>query len=204
MSEDLDRARYELLRDALLAFVARHPNAAVERFKQGLANWGSDWCGGTAVHHRAAGFLVPALASATKATRDLAELFTEERAGLKWEQTYTVADTAVSEALVNNYGFVELIGKQGPFLSNHVRAGVGVWGPNVHYPAHRHQAEEVYMPLAGSAFFEFDHGPQQLQRAGDVVYVPSLTVHGFRTGDEPFVALYIWQAGDLREKSTFV
>ena len=39
--------------------------------------------------------------------------------------------------------------------------------------------------------------------AGDVVHVPSLTVHGFETGDDPLVVLYLWQGGDLRAKSRF-
>ena len=58
----------------------------------------------------------------------------------------------------------------------------------------------------GQAFDPLGRGEAASARsctAGDVVYVPSLQTHGFRTKTEPLVVLYIWQAGDLREKSDF-
>ncbi|MGI9409216.1 MAG: dimethylsulfonioproprionate lyase family protein [Hyphomicrobiaceae bacterium] len=204
MSKALDRRTYERLRDAMLTFVADHPHTAVEPFKESTANWGHKWCAGNSFHLRAAEYLTSALSSTTEQTRALTALFERERAGLKWERTYTEADPAVSADLIERYGFVEFIGEEGPFVSDRVRAGVGAWGPYVHYPAHRHQAEEIYILLAGSAYFQFNAGPARLQRAGDAVYVPSMLTHGFRTGADPLVVLYVWQAGDLREKSTFV
>ena len=204
MSKALDRGTYEELRNAMLAFVADHPHAAVEPFKESVASWGHEWCAGSSVHLKAAEFLAPALSSTTEQTRGLMALLQRERAGLKWERTYTKADTAVSANLIEHYGFVEVIGKEGPFVSDRVRAGIGVWGPRVHYPAHRHQAEEIYILLAGSAHFYLDAGPARLYRAGDAVYIPSLLTHGFRTGANPLIVLYVWQAGDLREKSRFV
>ena len=44
---------------------------------------------------------------------------------------------------------------------------------------------------------EFNH------QRGDAVFVASNTAHGFRCGDEGFVACYLWQSGDLRQASTF-
>ena len=131
-------------------------------------------------------------------------LFERAKDRLKWEQSYTKADAVVGVAMLAGYGFVEVIGKHGPFRSDRVRSGIGVWGPGITYPAHCHRAEEVYVPLAGSACFEVDGRAPQVGRAGDAVDVPSMRVHGFRTTDEPLVVLYIWQAGDLREKSTFL
>lgn len=53
--------------------------------------------------------------------------------------------------MLSGYGFAEVIGERGPFVSKRVRSGIGVWGPNIDHPAHHHMAEEVYVPLAGSA-----------------------------------------------------
>ncbi len=106
--------------------------------------------------------------------------------------------------MLAGYGFAETIGKQGPFISTRVRAGIGIWGPDIDYPAHRHEAEEVYVLLAGSARFQRGQDPSERKSAGDVVHIPSMTAHGFRCGTEPLALFYIWQAGDLREKSTFV
>ena len=57
--------------------------------------------------------------------------------------------------------------------------------------------------LAGSAEFMLDGGSYEQRRAGDVVYVSSMRRHGFRTTALPLTVFYIWQAGDLREKSSF-
>ncbi len=127
----------------------------------------------------------------------------QHNAQLRWEQGYTKSDELVGDDMLAGYGFAEIIGKYGPFISATVRAGMGIWGPHVTYPSHRHHAEEVYVVLAGSAEFQLDRGNCEEKAAGDVVYIPSMLVHGFRTIHLPLIVFYIWQGGDLREKSTF-
>lgn len=200
----LERTIYAPLKDAILAFVAGHAHPAIAPFKAAMAACGDEWCGGTVNVLPAASFLAPARATANAETRDLTELFERAKDRLHWEQSYTKADAVVGDDMLAGYGFVEVIGKRGPFVSDRVRSGIGVWGPGITYPAHRHQAEEVYVPLAGSARFDVDGRAPQIGRAGDAIDVPPMRVHGFTTTDEPLVVFYIWQAGDLREKSTFL
>ncbi len=191
---------------AVLSFVDEHPHADLRRFQDGIANWGQAWSGVTPRHLPAAERLPESLSHTAPDTHALAALWHRESAWRKWEQSYAKADGVVGDDLLADYGFAELIGKLGPFVSQRVRAGVGIWGPNLTYPQHRHGAEEAYVPLAGSAEYRFgaEEGASRVERGpGDVVYVPSLLTHGFRTGDTAFVVLYIWQNGDLRETSTF-
>jgi mannose-6-phosphate isomerase-like protein (cupin superfamily) len=204
MTKDHDRASDERLLRAIQAFVAAHPHPDMQAFKAGIADWGADWQGVPKAHLPAAEHLVPALDATVPETRGLLALFAEERAWRKWEQSYTSADEAVSDALLAGYGFAEVIGKNGPFVSSRVRAGIGIWGPNVTYPIHRHQAEEVYLPLAGCGIFHLGDGAPAKKHAGDLVKVPSALPHGFETERSPLVIFYIWQGGDLREKSTFL
>jgi len=106
--------------------------------------------------------------------------------------------------MLAGYGFAEVVGRHGPFLSTRVRAGLGVWGPNIVYPPHRHRAEETYIVVAGAAEFtlgEDARAPASKRIAGDVVHVPSMTTHGFRTRDDPVLILYLWQGSDLWETS---
>ena len=194
------------LLDAIQAFVAHHPHPGVRGFQESMAKWGETWAGVSPHHLAAADSLARAIPSAAASTRALVALFDQEKAHRKWEQSYSKADGLVGDDMLSGYGFAEVIGKQGPFISKRVRSGLGVWGPDIEYPSHRHQAEEVYVLLAGSAEFILGRGEAasaRLRTAGDVVYVPSLQTHGFRTKEEPLVVLYIWQAGDLREKSDF-
>ena len=187
----------------ILSFVAAHPDPAVGRFKEAVANWGSDWRAVPARHLPAAETLGATLDLTTAETRPLVALFEAEKATRKWEQSYTKADDVVGEDMLSGYGFAEVIGKLGPFVSTKVRSGIGVWGRGIDYPPHQHAAEEVYIVLAGSAEFMLDGGPYERRRAGDVVHVSSMRRHGFRTTEDPLTVFYIWQAGDLREKSTF-
>lgn len=202
----MNRPSYERLRDAILAFVGAHQNAGVQRFKDNIANWGTERCDVAASDLPAARFLSPSLSLTQSSTHALVALFETEKANLKWEQSYSKADGVVGEDMLAGYGFAEVIGKHGPFVSEKVRAGLGVLGPGINYPPHRHNPEEVYVVLAGSARFQLgdsDNAPSGVRRPADVVHVPSMLTHGFATEQEPLVVLYIWQAGDLREKSSF-
>jgi mannose-6-phosphate isomerase-like protein (cupin superfamily) len=192
------------LRDALLEFVAENSSPTLDPFRDALANWGHDWIAAAAVYLPVSDFLTAALAGTNTQTHALTDLFRRENEKLKWEQTYTKADGVVSDDMLQRYGFVEIIGKRGPFVSDKVRCGIGVFGPNVQYPMHYHGAEELYFLLSGSAHFRFDDGPVEVREVGDMVYVPSMMKHGFDILDKPLVIFYIWQAGDLREKSKFV
>ncbi len=189
------------LLDAIRSFVAAHPDPKVQHFREGIAAWGDRWVETPPRHLQAADTLTHWLALTAPGTHDLTAAFAAERATRKWEQSYTSADNVVGDDMLAGYGFAEVIGKHGPFVSERVRAGIGVWPPHINYPPHRHAAEEVYVVLAGSAVF--DLGEPVLRRAGKAVYVPSMQTHGFRTTDQPLAVLYIWQAGDLREKSSF-
>ena len=199
-----DKETHTRLRDALLAFVTGNPSETLDAFRDGMANWGSEWVEAPAVHLPVSTFLSAALPGANTDTQALLELFEQHNAELKWEQTYTKADDKIGDDMLYGYGFVEIIGKLGPFVSERVRCGIGVFGPHVNYPMHYHGAEEVYYLLSGSADFRFDEDTVERKNVGDAVYMRSMRKHGFRILDAPLVIFYIWQAGDLRMKSTFV
>lgn len=203
MAKAPDRDSDRRLLEAILGFVAAHPSPAVMPFRNAVADWGEDWSAVTPAHLPSADLLEAAVSGAIAETRALIALFARERASRKWEQSYSKADGVVGDDMLSGYGFAEVIGKRGPFLSTRVRAGIGIWGPRIDYPPHRHRAEEVYVLLSGSADFALGDAPLETKRAGDAVLVPSMLSHGFRSRHEPLVVFYLWQAGDLREKSTF-
>ncbi len=203
MTNEIKQADREL-RDAIQAFVADYAHPDLERFKPGIAAWSSEWSQVPAVRLPAADFLTGSLATAVPATTHMVELLKRYADDVKWEQTYTKADSAISEKMLATYGFVEVIGSRGPFVSDQVRSGIGVYGPGIGYPPHQHKAEEIYIVLAGGAEYQLDGQPPRQAGPGELVFVPSNLTHGFYTGKEAMVVYYIWQAGDLREVSTFV
>ncbi|MEZ5755915.1 MAG: dimethylsulfonioproprionate lyase family protein [Paracoccaceae bacterium] len=120
-------------------------------------------------------------------------------AGLRWGQTYGVADFGAD--FLRGYGWTELIGLRGPIASEVVAVGVLLLGPGIDYPPHAHAAEEVYLPLSGRALWMRGEGPYAPVAPGQVIRHPSWMAHGMRTGAEPLVAAYVWRGGDLAAKS---
>ncbi len=191
------------LLDAVREFALTHPHPSVERFKGSMRNWGDEWNDIAPIYLPAADFLADAIQLTNSQTRELVELFERRKKHLCWEQSYKKQDGVISDAMLAGYGFAEIIGQQGPFVSDRIRAGIGIWGPDIVYPSHQHEAEEIYIVLAGSAEFKIDGSNAEKRSAGDVIFVESNTPHGFHTTDQSLVIYYLWQAGDLRQISSF-
>lgn len=194
----------QTLLEATLAYVADHPDSKMDGFREPLANWGTDWRDVAPTHLPASDILARCLDRTIAETRDLTNHFVRERGSRHWEQSYTSTDAAVGQDMRSGYGFAEIIGKRGPFVSNRIRAGIVVFAGGIDYPPHRHKAEEIYMILAGRADFQLGLDAPIRHEAGDLIHVPSCLVHGLRMTDDPLVVFYLWKDGDLREKSTFV
>ena len=139
----------------------------------------------------------------THAGKLLSQLISN-RESLFWEQTYTKEDGVVGDSLLSAYAFCEISGRRGPFVSERLRSGIGVWGPSVEYPLHWHEAEEIYWILSGTARFQIGRGqPKSLRKSDEIIFVSSSLPHSFETCDEPLVMFYLWQGGDLRQVSNF-
>jgi len=194
---------YQALFDALCAFALNHADPQLAPFKPALRDLGETWCSVEPAQLPVADLLAATLRGCDPGARDLLQAFVEHNPRLHWEQSYRREDALVPQRMLDGYGFAEIIGLRGPFVSNRIRAGIAVWGSDIDYPQHRHQAQEAYILLSGSAQFEFAECPPQTRRAGDVVFVGSNRPHGFRTRAEYLVVCYLWQGGDLRQTSRF-
>lgn len=139
-------------------------------------------------------------AGAEPGERPLVKLTAALRDRLCWGQTYTAAD--FGQAFVDNYGWMEIAGTRGHFASDSVAAGMLVLGPGIHYPDHHHEAEEIYIPLAGAAEWRKGDGDFVARRPGETIHHPSNVNHAMRTGTEPLLALYLWRGGPLAARST--
>jgi len=132
-------------------------------------------------------------------TRTLVEAIAALAHDLDWRQTYTSAD--FGERFLQNYGWSEWIGKRGAFESDAIACGVLLLGSDTEYPAHSHEAEELYLPLAGHAWWRAAQSDWRLRPPGQWIHHPSWTTHAMRTEGEPLLAAYVWRAGDLTAKS---
>jgi len=87
---------------------------------------------------------------------------------LAWRRSYSPA--AVGAQFYENYGWTEFAGLTGPIPSKHLACGVLLLGPQVTYPPHRHEAEEIYVPLAGTAKWRHGNESWRERPPGNVIH----------------------------------
>lgn len=98
-----------------------------------------------------------------------------------WTRT---ASYVHDEALFAGYAHAELRGDEDLVL------GLVVLGPDVHYRAHHHPAEEYYLPLGA---IRWDHGSGWVDEpAGELIHHAPWQPHAMRTGDRAVLLPYLW------------
>lgn len=130
---------------------------------------------------------------------DFVKLLCGSAASLRWRQTYTLAQ--VGARFLESYGWAELLSPGAMIGAVQTTCGVLVLGPNTFYPSHRHEAEEIYLPLAGTAEWQQGEDAASWRRRspGTLIHHSSEEPHAMRTGDEPLLAMYLWRSADLRQ-----
>ena len=118
---------------------------------------------------------------------------------LAWQRSYSPA--AVGATFFDNYGWTEMIGLTGPTRSEHLACGVLLLGPHLIYPPHRHEAEEIYVPLSGTAEWRDGNDEWRERPPGSVIHHASYQPHAMRTAQAPMLALYLWRSDNLAQKS---
>lgn len=149
---------------------------------------------------------LPALVAASAEARSAAQLGAavaldlERAAGVfAWRQSYTNRD--LDAQFLNNYGWTELFGLHGAFVSERLACGFLVLGPQTAYPRHRHEAEEIYVPLGGMAQWQQGDGAWRERSIGTAIHHASLEPHAMRTAQQPLLALYMWRGAGLAQSS---
>ena len=91
---------------------------------------------------------------------------------------------------------IELLGPGGLVNSDEVRLGLYGMMPNAEYGMRTHEAEEVYIMLAGAVDWKLSNAPYKSHFSGDRSYHPSMMPHANRTRELAFMSVYAWH-GDL-------
>jgi len=143
---------------------------------------------------------LPEIAGDTQAfAGDLVAAVCDAAASMKWRQTYTAKD--LDTAFLDNYGWSEIVGLSGPLASERIASGFLILGPSTHYPRHRHEAEEMYLPLSGTAAWQQGDSVWRDTPPGTAIHHASDEPHAMRTGSTPLLALYLWRSDTLAQKA---
>ncbi len=127
------------------------------------------------------GWLTDLAELAAPATSGLVREFVAAADALEWRQTYAAAD--FGPEFLDRYGWSELIGLRGPIPSQRIACGFLLLGPETEYPAHAHEAEELYLPLAGEALWMRGEEGFVARAPGEPIEHPPWTPHAMRTVD---------------------
>jgi uncharacterized RmlC-like cupin family protein len=144
-------------------------------------------------------WLGQATATAPAFCKELVTAVASAAPAMAWKQTYTVAQ--MGAAFLQNYGWCEIIGTSGAVPSERLACGFLLLGPHTFYPRHHHEAEEIYVPLVGTAVWEKGDEGWREQRPGTVIHHPNHVPHAKRTSDEALLALYLWRSDNLHQKA---
>jgi quercetin dioxygenase-like cupin family protein len=86
-----------------------------------------------------------------------------------------------------------IVGDGGLETRQDVRIGISLVAPDIHYPAHRHPPEELYIVLSPGEWMQED-GPLVLKRSGDLVHNVSNVWHAMHSTDVPLLAVWcLWE-----------
>jgi hypothetical protein len=118
---------------------------------------------------------------------------------MAWRQTYSPSE--VDAAFLENYGWSEILGNNAPIAAERVACGLLLLGPSTHYLSHRHEAEEIYLPLRGTASWQQGDSVWRYRTPGTLIHHAGDEPHAMRTGAEPMLALYLWRGSGLAKKA---
>jgi len=141
-------------------------------------------------------------AGAPALSSDLVDEVCRGAAHRAWRQTYKVPD--VDGEFLRNYGWFELAGLHGELASTRVACGFLLLGPGTRYPRHAHEAEEIYVPLSGTASWLQGDDIWREKPPGAVIHHASDEPHAMRTAGQPLLALYLWRSANLNQKARLI
>ena len=120
---------------------------------------------------------------------------------VNWKQTYEEKD--VGKSFLEKYGYFELFGPTGHFLTNKMSLFVFFLDAENFYTWHNHEAEELYFVLSGSAKFESKADESEILTPLKTRFHKSFQPHSLTTHNEKCLSLVAWR-GKLNSESKVV
>jgi hypothetical protein len=122
---------------------------------------------------------------------------------LTWQQSYTANELGTE--FLRNYAYTEVVGLKTALLaSQKIACGFLLLGPCTFYPRHRHEAEEIYIPLSGMAEWQQGDAIWRQRPPRTIIHHASEEPHAMRTHERPLLALYLWRSANLNQKARLV
>lgn len=133
--------------------------------------------------------------SAVPATQPVIEAIRAATPYADWQQTYR--EEEVGADFLARYGWFELAGPTGHVQTTEARAFIAYWGAGLHYDWHLHEAEGLYVVLAGRATFLAEGAPPAEIGPGGTRHHAAFQPHAMTTTDSAVLTLVLWRGAGL-------
>ena len=97
--------------------------------------------------------------------------------------------------------YTQIVGPSCRIAHEDFRLGLFLLPENIVYPNHQHSPDEVYIVLAGSGEWSLNRGTFDNKTAGNIIDIPSMTIHAMRTSATPALMLWSWTGDDISSDS---
>lgn len=95
------------------------------------------------------------------------------------------------------HAFCTIVGPAARIPSDRMALGLFMIDAHVHYPTHSHSADELYLPLSGTAAYRVGNARPSVEDGGRFLSIPSWTPHAMWTADRSVLIVWAWM-GDLK------
>lgn len=112
---------------------------------------------------------------------------------MPWE---TMSRENASAEVKSGLTYCRIVGPDGLIRSDNCRMGFYLQAPDMFYPSHSHNAEEIYFVLSGTALWQKDNAPFIEQTPGTLIHHLPNQPHTMHTQKEPLLAIWGW-IGDI-------
>ncbi len=97
--------------------------------------------------------------------------------------------------------YTQIVGPSCRIAREDFRLGLFLLPENIVYPNHQHSPDEVYIVLAGSGEWSLNRGTFENKTVGNIIDIPSMTIHAMRTSATPALMLWSWTGDDISPDS---
>lgn len=101
-------------------------------------------------------------------------------------------DQPESEALSQVFAYTTVIGGGCPLEAEGVYMGLSLQGPDILYPSHAHQAEELYWIVGGNGDWKTGIDPWHPVEPGEIIVHPTGIRHAMQTNQAPLLTVWAW------------
>ena len=117
----------------------------------------------------------------------------------RWRQPYEAGGFGVD--FVMRSGWFAIADRDGPIVITEGLVEIMILDAKLKYPMHSHAPEELYIVLAGEAWWEAegDKGAPDWRKAGAVIHHPPHRRHALTAGEAPTMLLALWRGGGFEK-----